>query len=92
MLKRGWKGNGKCRFCCDDESIDPMFIHCSLSTYVWGVVNCAFNIDMNLNSVHEICRWVVSFPGKVIVVAVWVAAILRSIWKTRNKLCFDNVF
>lgn len=45
-----------------------------------GVVGCAFGITINLDSVQELCLWIMRFPGRLRgLVAVGVLAVIWAI-------------
>lgn len=64
LLKKGWTGSEKCRFCSANKTIDHLFLHWSLDRYAWGVIKCVFVIDMNVDSVQDLCGWMNSL-GKL---------------------------
>ena len=78
----GWQGCEKCLFCHAKESVNHLFLECALARYIWYVVKCAFDIDVNVNSVRELVTWLNQIKvgcRKVVVVVVGLAAVLRSL-------------
>lgn len=39
MYRRGWRGDIKCRFCDENETINHLFFACPAAKYMWSVVN-----------------------------------------------------
>ena len=73
-------GDERCRFCEAKESVDHLFIHCSLAKYVWGAVSCALGVSMNLDTAQDISLWIMRFPGKTRgLMAAGVAAVIRGL-------------
>lgn len=93
LTHRGWKGDTKCQFCGMEESIDHLFLHCSLARFVWNVLKCAFDLPVLPNSVEELwLTWLPAFSGNSKkLVMVGVAGLLWVLWNTRNRACFSNV-
>ena len=44
LLHRGWKGDEKCPFCGREESINHLFISCSVARLLWNILKSAFNL------------------------------------------------
>uniref|UniRef100_A0ACD5TEX8 Uncharacterized protein n=1 Tax=Avena sativa TaxID=4498 RepID=A0ACD5TEX8_AVESA len=95
LKHRGWEGSDTFLFCSEKESIGHLFVHCSMAKYGWSVAQCALDIrtDFDFNSVSDIINCVFRFPSSVrSLVAVGVASVVWSLWKTRNAACFNNFF
>jgi hypothetical protein len=56
----------------------------------WGVVQFELGIKIDLNAAQDISSWVFEFNAEVrgLLFAVGSAAVLWSLWKTRNEACF----
>lgn len=93
LLHRGWKGDARCQFCGTTETIDHLFLHCTLARFCWNVIRCAFDLPSLPNTVEEIwTAWLPSFAGKNRKLAmVGVAGLVWVVWNTRNDACFRNV-
>ena len=44
LLRRGWKGDEKCPFCGHKESINHLFLSCSVARLLWNILKCAFSL------------------------------------------------
>jgi hypothetical protein len=45
LKKKRWKGEEKCLFCLERESVDHLLFRCSLSVYIWVVVRDVLEWD-----------------------------------------------
>ena len=92
LLKRGGKCESKCLLCGKNESIAHLFFLCPLARYVWNVVSSAFGFNCHFSSVdHCISSWLRGYGKKKRnLITVGIAAVIWSIWKTRNLACFQN--
>ena len=54
LLKRGWHGTNSCYFCGGMETIEHLFISCSVAKLMWSILCCAFNFVRKPNSVHDL--------------------------------------
>ena len=93
LSKKGWKGAKFCEFCDCEESVNHLFFSCSLAKFLWNIVGCALGSQRAPMSFFDLCQnWLSSYTGKDrVVVLLGSAALLWSIWKTRNKSCFQSV-
>ena len=71
---------------------EHLFFDCLLVIFVWNVACCSFGFEARPLSVfHLYSDWLKLFLNKDrALVLVGVAAILWSIWKTRNEACFQG--
>lgn len=92
LFKRGWKkGDAKCQFCDQLESIQHLFFDCPLARLIWSIICCAFEFKPASSSSHLFGDWLDAFGAKLKpLVITGVAAMIWAIWKTRNKACFDK--
>ena len=93
LSKKGWKGAKHCEFCDSIENVDHLFFSCSLSRFLWSIVGCSLGNQRSPVSFLDLCQnWLPNYTGKDrVVVMLGVAALIWSIWKTRNKSCFQGV-
>jgi hypothetical protein len=91
MIKRQWKGDPTCYFCHLPESTTHLLFTCSVAKTLWATIaTCigATNIPTSFNQSWKWCeRWIPS--GKQFYV-FGIAAVCWSIWKMRNRICFDG--
>ena len=55
LLKRRWVGSSRCCFCDHDETIQHLFIECSLAKLLWRTIHIVFNITppVDIESLFE---------------------------------------
>jgi len=53
MLKRGWQGDPKCRFCEELETIHHLFFNFPAAVYMWSVISTSLGVNnMRLTSLN----------------------------------------
>ena len=89
LKKRSDVSDPTCLFCNELESITHLFFDCCVAMNVWKVVTEV--IDVNIGSDYEsIARlWVAN--KKFFIANVISSAILWSLWKLRNEICFQEM-
>ena len=87
---KGCFGSHSPFFCSEHESIPHLFFECYVVVNVWKLV--AEVIDVNIGSDYESVAklWVAN--KKHVVTNVISSAVLWSLWKLRNEICFQGVF
>lgn len=91
MVKRKWQGDPKCYFCQNNESVNHLLFQCSVAKSVWGVIAIcvgANDVPCNLEQCWNWCDKWLSSGQKFHTLGI--AAVCWAIWKTRNKVCFEN--
>ena len=93
LSKKGWKGAKHCEFCDSIEKVDHFFFLVPyLGSYgvFWG---CSLGNQRFPVSFLDLCQnQLPNYTGEDrVVVMLGVAALLWSIWKTRNKSCFQSL-
>ena len=79
----------------ENETVDHLFFRCPIARYTWSVVACSVVSDRALlTCVAEICSWIKGFKGTGFqqVMSSGIAAVLWSLWKIRNRACFQNIY
>jgi hypothetical protein len=56
LIKRKWKGESKCCFCNNNETIQHVFFECHVAKFAWNAV-FFLHLEYNLLLVFHIC-WV----------------------------------
>ena len=95
VQKRGWTLANRCYLCqVHEESIDHLLLHCKKTREVWKLFFTLFAVHWVFPSLvrETLLGWKGAFVGKKSRV-VWNASplcLFWSIWKTRNKIAFDD--
>lgn len=94
MATMGWTGNAECHFCGVKESIDHLFFDCAVAKLIWQVVACAFALPRIPSNLADLMGpWIKSFPTDLRrMVLCGSVTICWTIWKARNRACFDKIF
>jgi hypothetical protein len=93
LAKRKWKGDTKCCFCSKEENIQHLFFDCNVARSIWSIVHITFGIKQPLDFAHMCGSWLSSWTGKRRrLIIVGGAALLWSIWLSRNDLVFSKCF
>jgi hypothetical protein len=93
LKKKGWKKVELREFCDDHETEEHLFFLCPLAKYIWNVVSVSLGISKIPECFVDLYRdWFNMYSGRdrkaVIVGSV---AVVWTIWKTRNKSCFQKI-
>ena len=81
LLKRGWKGDSKCKFCGLEETIQHLFFDCRMAKFLWNSLLIAFNVQPPRNTAHLFGPWMRSFtPGLRDQVIVGIGAMCWVLW------------
>jgi zinc-binding in reverse transcriptase len=92
LQKRGWRGQTKCIFCKAHETIDHIFIHCSIITCIWSWIASYNNFSFSIQTVDELWQIDACIPFKDKNICEMLrGAILWTIWKKRNRLIIQGV-
>jgi hypothetical protein len=78
----------ECVFCAEAESINHLFFDCTVSVLVWREVSTFFGFTLGNNYLSAARFWLSN--KKHLALNTICAAVLWSIWKSRNALIFDN--
>jgi hypothetical protein len=91
MIKRNWGGNPSCYFCEHHETIDYLFVQWPTAKVIWCVVASCVGANNIPHSTNQICHWLTNWLlGGEVVYTLISSAVCWSIWKRRNKTCFDR--
>lgn len=91
MIKRKWPGDPTCFFCKSTESVDHLLFQCSMAKAIWAIVVVCIGASNVPNSIIQSWNWCEHWlsHGKQFH-TLGIAAICWAIWKTRNKICFED--
>ena len=91
LLKRKWKGDGKCCFCNNEENIQHLFFECHLAKFVWRAVYFTFGINPPDSIGHLLGSWLNGYPAKLKkLVLVGASAMCCAIWLCQNDIVFHQ--
>jgi len=94
LIKRGWKGSGKCILSDELETVDHIFFHCFLARLCWNFLREIFNWDFmpkSLKSLSETWLWGKGPLPKRLVMFIF-AGFSWALWTTRNKMAIEHKF
>ena len=86
LAKRKNLENLICLFYAEPETINHLFFECCVPTTMWCHLSDIFDKNLGANF-ESVARWWVS-EKKNSVLNTGSAALLWSLWKLRNDLCF----
>jgi zinc-binding in reverse transcriptase len=93
MLKRGWTGNTSCIFCNDIESVEHLFIHCTVASCLWNWISHHNNFRFHDHRVSIKVLWSIDYciPFKDSnLYELLRGAVLWVIWNERNRITFEG--
>ena len=91
LAKRNWKGDKKCCFCNNDESIQHLFFECQVAKFVWNVVFVTFGIVPPSSITNMLGTWLRGFnlrSRKLLLIGA--TAMGWAIWLSRNEVVFKQ--
>ena len=88
LAKRRSLEDLSCPFCSDTETITHLFFDCCVASVLWKHMSSIFDIQIGSNF-ESVARWWVS-NNKNSVLNTVCAALMWSIWKLRNEMCFQG--
>jgi zinc-binding in reverse transcriptase len=93
LSKKGWRGDKKCIFCNSDETMEHLFVHCSMASglWVWLARYNNFNLHSHCNNIEELWNLKNCIPYKdenpcetLRGVVLWI------LWNEHNRLVFQG--
>lgn len=94
LLRRGWRGDGKCCVCGVMETVNHVLFGCVLVKFVWAIVKevfCLESIPTSLQSFSEM--WLQGkgpLPKRLMMFLF--AGLAWMLWVTRNKMMIEKRF
>jgi hypothetical protein len=91
LLKRNWKGNDKCCFCNNKETIQHLFFEWHVACFIWRFVHIAFGLQPPRDITSFFQTWLQQVDSKLgHQIRVGASIIFCSIWLTKNDVIFDK--
>jgi hypothetical protein len=87
LAKRKSLDDLSCLFYCENETASHLFFDCCVAKYMWMIVSEFLGIVVGDNLEFVAKLWVMGSKFKLINVCT--TAVLWSIWKIRNDICFQ---
>ena len=93
LKKRNWKGCGDCIICKVPETADHIFFLCPIAKFVWTCASEALHWNKIPTSMQNFLEgWLPLGCKDYRVKLLFFAAVLWSLWITRNKMTIEGVF
>jgi zinc-binding in reverse transcriptase len=91
LIKKGWQGNNLCVFCNCQESINHLFLHCSITTCLWSWFINYNNFSFYINIILELWQLNYCIPYKDSnLCEITRGAFLWTIWNEKNMIIFQD--
>jgi hypothetical protein len=88
LTKRRKVEDPTCLFCAENESCRHLFFDCAVASRCWNVVSDIPSIQVGVDIINIGKLWL--SQKKYSLVNMITSAVLWSIWKLRNELCFQR--
>ena len=80
-----------CPFCPKNEIIEHLFFRCPMARITWGIIGRCFGANDILRNLNQYKIWIAKWlPGGELIYSNRCASVCWTIWKCRNKACFDK--
>jgi zinc-binding in reverse transcriptase len=56
LIKKSWQNNDHCVFCNYQESINHLFLHCFIATFLWLWLISYDNFSFHTNTILKLCQ------------------------------------
>lgn len=91
LQDRGWQGDLRCQFCPLEESSDHLFFQCFFARAIWFYMGDCQHFRHHWTTLQDVIVFSHTLPkisrNAFLIV---VCAVIWSVWKQRNDLCFSN--
>ena len=94
LLRRGWKGDGKCCLCGVLETINHILFYCVLAKLIWAIIRevfCLGDVPHSLQELSEGWLWGKG-PLSARLLMFLFAGFAWTLWVTRNKMAIEKRF
>jgi hypothetical protein len=89
LAKRKKVEDESCLFCSEKETCQHLFFDCAIASHCWSLFSEILSIPMGNNIFNVGKYWLSS--KRYVVVNMVTSAVIWSIWKLRNELCFQKI-
>lgn len=89
LKKRRDVSDPMCLFCSEHESICHLFFYCCVAVNVWRILSEVLGLEIGGNYESVAKFWIAN--KKHLITNVVSSAVIWSIWKLRNEICFQGV-
>ena len=92
LIRRGWRGDGKCCLCWVLETINHILFYCVLARMIWTVIKEVFYLEDIPHSLQEFLEgWPrCKGPLPIRILMFLLAGFAWTLWVTRNKMTIDK--
>jgi hypothetical protein len=91
LFKKSWKGSYTCAFCDEKEDGNHLFFGCLTAKYIWSLLAYSLGTICRSRNLEQYLVWIHNtLPQDPQMHAVGLAIVCWAVWKTRNKVCFEN--
>jgi hypothetical protein len=88
-----WKGETKCVVCGVIESVDHILFKCPLANMTWTGLREALGWDRQPGNLEDfLSHWLPIGSSNYVLKLISLAAVLWSLWTTRNKMVMEGEF
>ena len=92
LLKRNRNGCKKCVFCQTDETIEHLFLSCSMARNIWRLLHFTFNVAPPSNIDNLFGTWLTGIDKRTKnCIRTGVCAFIWAIWNCRNDVVFNKI-
>jgi predicted RNase H-like nuclease len=90
LAKRRKVEDASCLFCLEPETVQHILFECVVAKQCWLVISNATGCRLGENIVEKIGKYWLS-DKKHCLTNIISSAVIWSIWKLRNELCFQRI-
>jgi hypothetical protein len=83
LVRKGWHGDDTCHFCGMKETVDHLFMSCSVTRLIWSILQCASDFRLIPNNVSDLFGWLSGFnkeKKKLVIVGIAAKTLFQILW------------